>query len=92
VVCPKCAAENRESAKFCSECGAALALRCPACGVAHRAGQKFCDECGTALAAASAAPALAIGRPGLDFIDGGVAGGIGVVGGSGGVHVAIGWA
>jgi class 3 adenylate cyclase/predicted ATPase len=51
LVCPACAAENNESAKFCSECGTALAQRCAGCGTVFQAGQKFCSECGTALIA-----------------------------------------
>ena len=43
--CPVCAAENRQTAKFCNECGAELSLRCPACGTGHGVGQKSCEEC-----------------------------------------------
>jgi len=50
VLCPSCQAENREGARFCKQCGTALALRCPQCGAAHAEGQRFCDECGSALA------------------------------------------
>ena len=49
MTCPNCAVDNRPDAKFCRECGAALAARCPACGAPNDPGQKFCDECGTAL-------------------------------------------
>ena len=56
--CPSCAAPNADTAKFCTECGAALEEHCPACGTAHRPGQRFCAECGAALVpAAAAAPA-----------------------------------
>jgi class 3 adenylate cyclase/tetratricopeptide (TPR) repeat protein len=51
VLCPSCQADNREGARFCKQCGAALALRCSSCGAAHAAEQRFCDECGAALAA-----------------------------------------
>jgi uncharacterized membrane protein YvbJ len=44
--CPKCQFENREGAKFCSECGHKFELTCPDCGATNRAGAKFCDECG----------------------------------------------
>ncbi|NNG07795.1 MAG: zinc-ribbon domain-containing protein, partial [Desulfobacteraceae bacterium] len=44
--CPKCQFENREVAKFCSECGHKFELTCPDCGATNRAGAKFCDECG----------------------------------------------
>ena len=30
--CPKCQFENREEAKFCSECGHKFELSCPECG------------------------------------------------------------
>jgi class 3 adenylate cyclase/predicted ATPase len=59
VICPECQADNKEGAKFCSECGTPLALRCPSCGTPHRPGQKFCDECGTPLAAGAPAAARA---------------------------------
>jgi class 3 adenylate cyclase len=39
--------------KFCTECGAALALTCLACGTIARPGAKFCAECGQKLSAAN---------------------------------------
>jgi class 3 adenylate cyclase/tetratricopeptide (TPR) repeat protein len=73
VVCPACAAENREGAKFCVECGTPLALRCPACGAPHEAGQRFCAECGRALSAAAAvaapAPAAELRTASVLFVD-----------------------
>jgi class 3 adenylate cyclase/tetratricopeptide (TPR) repeat protein len=54
VICPSCATENQPAAKFCVECGTALALACPSCGAPHTAGQRFCAECGTPLAASPA--------------------------------------
>jgi class 3 adenylate cyclase/predicted ATPase len=47
--CASCNAENPERAKFCMECGAALAQRCPTCGTEHPPRAKYCAECGTAL-------------------------------------------
>ena len=47
MICPHCQAENKEGAKFCSECWTALTLSCPRCGASHRAGQKFCDDLAT---------------------------------------------
>ena len=47
--CPKCQFENRQEAKFCSECGFKFELSCPKCGNSIRAGSKFCDECGCTL-------------------------------------------
>jgi class 3 adenylate cyclase len=47
--CPKCGFENREGAKFCSECATKFELACPQCGTINPSGSKFCDECGHAL-------------------------------------------
>jgi class 3 adenylate cyclase/tetratricopeptide (TPR) repeat protein len=55
-VCPSCATETKEGAKFCVECGTPLALRCPSCGTPHRVGQKFCEECGTRLTGGALGP------------------------------------
>jgi class 3 adenylate cyclase/tetratricopeptide (TPR) repeat protein len=60
VICPTCAAENVAGAKFCNECGAALAAGCPTCGATNKPGARFCNECGAALGpATNAAPAVA---------------------------------
>ncbi|HUK97787.1 MAG TPA: adenylate/guanylate cyclase domain-containing protein [Gaiellaceae bacterium] len=50
TVCSSCGAENRAEAKFCGECGTALAAVCSTCGTANEPGRKFCYECGSALA------------------------------------------
>jgi hypothetical protein len=47
--CPKCQFENREEAKFCSECGHKFQLSCPSCSNSIRASSKFCDGCGCRL-------------------------------------------
>jgi serine/threonine protein kinase/class 3 adenylate cyclase len=47
--CATCGHDNREGRKFCSDCGALLALRCPRCQASHDAGEKFCGECGSPL-------------------------------------------
>src|SRR5262245_34746384 len=52
--CPRCQQENRPGRRFCSECGASLALACPSCGFSNEPGEKFCGGCGTSLAAATA--------------------------------------
>jgi class 3 adenylate cyclase/tetratricopeptide (TPR) repeat protein len=50
-VCPNCAKDNPDGAKFCLECGTPFAApACPSCGTENPAGAKFCLECGTALA------------------------------------------
>src|SRR5437868_8089940 len=50
--CPQCQFENRESVRFCEECGAKLEQVCPACGAAVPPGRKFCGECGASLTGA----------------------------------------
>ncbi|MGH3079440.1 MAG: adenylate/guanylate cyclase domain-containing protein, partial [Gaiellaceae bacterium] len=49
TICPDCGHANRAGRKFCSECGAALAVSCPSCGTANEPGERFCGECGRAL-------------------------------------------
>ena len=51
--CPKCGYENRDSAHFCSECGADLSTEkflCPQCGDNVNKGEKHCSNCGKELA------------------------------------------
>ena len=48
--CPRCQADNRDSARFCRECGATFAAICSGCGASVEAGSKFCDNCGAPLA------------------------------------------
>ena len=55
MTCRACGKENREGRKFCSKCGAPLALPCPACGTANEPDENFCGECGTEI------PRLAVG-------------------------------
>jgi Adenylate and Guanylate cyclase catalytic domain/Double zinc ribbon len=47
--CPRCQQENRAGRRFCSECGASLALACPSCGFSNEPGEKFCGGCGSPL-------------------------------------------
>jgi class 3 adenylate cyclase/tetratricopeptide (TPR) repeat protein len=49
--CPRCQHENRLGRRFCSECGAPLALPCPSCGFSNEPGEKFCGGCGQPLGA-----------------------------------------
>jgi class 3 adenylate cyclase len=65
VNCPTCGTENRPGAKFCTECGTALASACPSCGTINPPTAKFCSECATALQA-GVRPAAAGGQPGVD--------------------------
>ena len=48
--CPKCQAENPETAKFCRKCGAKFVQVCPNCGYELLPGDNFCAECGHSLA------------------------------------------
>lgn len=50
MICPNCQSDNRDTAKFCDNCGTALALICDNCGTENRPGAKFCDNCGYKLA------------------------------------------
>ena len=51
--CHKCGADNRESRRFCAECGAPILAACPDCGFANEPAEKFCGGCGTSLFNAS---------------------------------------
>jgi class 3 adenylate cyclase len=44
--CPNCQTENPANAKFCLNCGTALALRCSNCQAELPSGAKFCMNCG----------------------------------------------
>src|SRR6202030_1113398 len=57
--CTKCGADNREGAKFCSECATPFAVKCPRCGAANKPAAKFCDECAASLTPASTIPETA---------------------------------
>jgi membrane protease subunit (stomatin/prohibitin family) len=49
ALCPKCKKPAGEG-KFCSSCGANLALgKCPSCGAANAPSASFCNECGAKL-------------------------------------------
>ena len=47
--CPNCGFDNREGAKFCSECGKKYNVICPECNTTNLIGSKYCDECGHKL-------------------------------------------
>lgn len=47
--CPNCGVYSSDSARFCSQCGSALALSCPSCGNSEPLGSKFCTKCGVGL-------------------------------------------
>jgi len=50
--CPKCNAEVRDDAKFCTKCGQKMdvAQVCPQCGASVKSGARFCTKCGSNLA------------------------------------------
>ena len=50
--CAECGHQNRESARFCEQCGTPLAQTCPGCGAELRSGVRFCDGCGQSLGGA----------------------------------------
>ena len=47
--CHACGAENPPEMKFCTRCGAALAVRCASCDFDNPPGSKFCGSCGASL-------------------------------------------
>jgi class 3 adenylate cyclase len=49
--CPRCRHVNRESARFCEACGAALGdvRTCPRCAAVNPSGHQECDSCGATL-------------------------------------------
>jgi class 3 adenylate cyclase/tetratricopeptide (TPR) repeat protein len=53
--CPKCATDNRDTAKFCDKCGARLSPKCSSCGAENRPDARFCDSCGAAFGTPSRA-------------------------------------
>jgi len=58
VRCHKCTGENDASAKFCDQCGAALAKArpCVNCGELNDPDARFCDHCGQAVPPADRGP------------------------------------
>jgi class 3 adenylate cyclase len=60
--CPRCSHDNLPTAKFCQECGAALARACRACAAPLPDKARFCPACGTAVEGAASAPAESVSR------------------------------
>ncbi len=50
MVCDDCGRDNRKGARFCSGCGARLAIQCAVCANELLPGDEFCDACGTPVA------------------------------------------
>jgi len=53
VKCPRCRADNRDSARFCRQCGLTFTAVCSGCGASVESGSKFCDNCGAPLASSA---------------------------------------
>ncbi len=89
LTCTACGAVNPAEHRFCSECGAGLALSCPACGALAGSGFRFCGLCGADLSATFAeCPGRA--RPHRSGRAGGRAAGLlGAVRRSGRLHTAV---
>jgi len=47
--CPRCRHENAPSSRFCTECGARLALVCARCGAELTERVRFCGQCGLSV-------------------------------------------
>jgi len=47
--CPRCNADNPDSARYCEDCGARLELSCPNCSQPVSLGKRFCRSCGAGL-------------------------------------------
>jgi transposase len=65
--CSKCGADNRETRKFCAQCGTPLTTKCPRCGASNEPAEDFCGECGTAILATQL---CAIQSPAAGAVDG----------------------
>ena len=52
--CAACNSQNPTGARFCSQCGSALALQCPACHEPVTPASRYCSACGFALSTAQA--------------------------------------
>lgn len=61
--CPHCATENPEGAKFCFNCGQALAMTCPECATSLPPNAKFCFNCGHQMAGPAPTPAATPAPP-----------------------------
>lgn len=56
MICSHCQTANPQGAKFCVNCGQALAVVCPNCSTTLLTGARFCSNCGHNLAATASAP------------------------------------
>jgi class 3 adenylate cyclase/predicted ATPase len=61
--CLSCHAENSDSGRFCTQCGAALPTRCTQCGVLNAPDSRFCGGCGANLSVPASPSAEAATTP-----------------------------
>jgi class 3 adenylate cyclase len=54
MICPNCQAENPDSARYCLNCGVALAKHCPNCQADLPPGARYCMQCGQSLRTSTA--------------------------------------
>ena len=55
MLCPSCAAENRDDARFCDRCAAELGSVCGSCQTRNDPGARFCRQCREPLGSAESA-------------------------------------
>ena len=60
--CIKCGNDNPSGARFCLDCGSALAVHCLACGSDLPAGARFCLQCGQPVIPSSPADDAQLSR------------------------------
>ncbi|MFN8424460.1 MAG: adenylate/guanylate cyclase domain-containing protein, partial [Anaerolineae bacterium] len=63
MTCPSCRHVNTAGARYCTMCGAPLAVRCPSCDAEAAPSARFCGACGAALGAVATAPAPSTAPP-----------------------------
>lgn len=63
-ICPQCAFENKDAAKFCVKCGQVLDKHCPTCNSIVEPDELYCHVCGTRLDGKRVCPACnAVNEP-----------------------------
>ena len=55
--CPQCQCDNRDTARFCEQCGSSLVRTRPGCGQEVGPRANFCPQCGTRLTVGPLEPA-----------------------------------
>lgn len=59
MLCSACGGTNPDTARFCNQCGSALAAACPQCHQINPRTARFCSKCGGPLATPAQEPRLA---------------------------------